>query len=214
MVITEHIQFIHHLRQSLKHPLPGPEAQYRMAHVARRGRQQVPGTARKAAVLALLYPRENQWHIVLIERVTHQDDRHSGQISFPGGRHDATDPDLAATALREAEEEVGVNGHRIELIGSLTDLYIPVSNYLVHPYVGFTESSPEFVPEKREVNDILEVPFSFFLKKDTVRTRHLTINPQITLRDVPYYHVFDKTIWGATAMMLSELTEVVERIQR
>ncbi len=213
MVITQHTQFIDQLRQALEQPLPGPEAQYRMAHVARRGHQQVPDTARKAAVLALLYPRDEQWHIVLIERVTHQDDRHSGQISFPGGRHDATDPDLETTALREAEEEVGVTANRIELIGELTDLYIPVSNYLVHPYVGFTQYQPDFVPEEREVNDILEVPFSLFLKKDTVRTRHLTINPQITLRDVPYYHVFDKTIWGATAMMLSELTEVVERIR-
>ena len=214
MVITQHTKFIDLLRRSLEQPLPGPEAQYRMAHVARRGHQQVPDTARKAAVLALLYPRHDNWHIVLIERVTHQDDHHSGQISLPGGRHESTDPDLATTALREAEEEVGVNGHRIELIGGLTDLYIPVSNYLVHPYVGFTEFPPKFVPEEREVNAILEVPFSLFLKKDTVRTRHLTINPQITLRDVPYYHVFDKMIWGATAMMLSELTEVVERSQR
>lgn len=204
------LSFIRELEKALAQPLPGPEAQYRMAHVARRGATTVPSSSRQAGVLALFYPQQDDWHIVLIERVTNANDRHSGQVSFPGGRRDAIDPSLSATALREAEEEVGVYADRINLIGELTNLYIPVSNYNVHPFVGFTEHTPNFRPEEKEVNSILEVPFELFLRKETIRTRHLPINEQITLRDVPYYHIKDKTVWGATAMMLSELVEVAE----
>jgi len=205
--------FVHALEKALTQPLPGPEAQYRMAHVARQGVVDIPESSRQAGVLALFYPHQDGWHIVLIERVTNANDRHSGQISFPGGRHDTTDASLSATALREAEEEVGVDANRIKLIGELTNLYIPVSNYNVHPFVGFTEHTPSFRPEEKEVNAILEVPFDLFLQKETIRTRHLSINEQITLRDVPYYHIKDKTVWGATAMMLSELLDIVEKIR-
>lgn len=207
------LSFIRDLEENLQGELPGPEAQYRMAHVARQGYREVPPTARQAGVLALLYPRGNQWHIVLIERVNNQQDRHSGQVSFPGGRREQSDPTLAATALREAEEEVGVYAEHIHLLGPLTSLYIPVSNYNVQPFVGFTERTPSFRPEVQEVQSILEVPFPLFLNKETIRTRHLPLNEQVILRDVPYYHVFDKTVWGATAMMLSELVEVAQPIQ-
>lgn len=203
--------FIKDLEKALSQPLPGPEAQYRMAHVARQGVVNIPDTSRQAGVLALFYPQQDDWHIVLIERVTNPNDRHSGQVSFPGGRHDSTDLSLSATALREAEEEVGVSANHINLIGELTNLYIPVSNYNVHPFVGFTSYTPTFQPEEKEVHSILEVPFEVFLRTETIRTCHLSINEQITLRNVPYYHINNKTVWGATAMMLSELVEVIRK---
>ena len=213
MLINAQSSFIKNLKTSLQNPLPGIEAQLRMAHVARHQAKPAPNNAKMASVLALLYPRKHQWHIVLIERVTHASDRHSGQISLPGGRYDQTDDSLAFTALREAHEEVGVKIQNIHLLGPLTSLYIPVSNFLVHPFVGFTKNQPIFTPELQEVKSILEVPLSDFLQSGKQKIKNLEINAQITLQNVPYFDVQEKTIWGATAMILSELSEVVKRMQ-
>jgi len=203
--------FIDDLQVALSGVLPGVEAQYRMAHGSRRNKLGVPLNARKAGVLALFYPRADEWHLVFIERVRNAKDRHSGQISFPGGGYDETDGNLARTALRETEEEIGVSAQQIELIGSLSELYIPVSNYLVHPYVGFMEKAPSFTPEVAEVASIVQTPFRTFLNDDNVIEGTLKVNPNFTLKDVPFYQVEDKVIWGATAMMMSELVSVVKR---
>ena len=204
--------FIKQVKANFQNPLPGRTAQYKMAHVVRQSYKPAPPTATLASTLALFYPKEAQWHIVLIERVsTNPNDRHRGQISFPGGRFDDTDKDLSYTALREAEEEVGVSPGQVNILGKLTDLYIPVSNFLVKPFVGFTEGTPKFSPQISEVQSILEVPLSLLLDKATIKKKDLKIANNITLRNVPYYHVFGKTVWGATAMMMSELLEVVQR---
>ena len=213
MLTNAQSSFIKNLKTSLQNPLPGIEAQLRMAHVARHEANPTPENAKMASVLALLYPRKHQWYIVLIERVTNSGDRHSGQISLPGGRYDQTDDSLAFTALREAHEEVGVIIQNTHLLGSLTSLYIPVSNFLVHPFVGFTDTHPVFTPELQEVKSILEVPLNDFLIAGNQKVKNLKINPQITLQNVPYFDIQGKTIWGATAMILSELSEVVQSIQ-
>lgn len=203
--------FIKDLEMALGTELPGPEAQYRMAHVSRQGREGAPSGARQAGVLALFFPKESEWHLVFIERVVNANDRHSGQISFPGGRLDPSDRNLAQTALREAEEEVGVPASRIKLLGQLSELYIPVSNYRVEPYVGFLDHAPLFVPEQSEVASILQVPFRTFLDDSNVRIGALQVNPEFSLPDVPFYQVREKVIWGATAMMMSELVTLVKK---
>ena len=202
--------FIDRLKEKLQAPLPGIEAQYKMAHVVRRRYEPPPPTARQAGVLALFYPKGTTWHIVLIERASsHPADRHGGQISFPGGKYEETDGTLAITALREAEEEVGIDPEKIELIGELTELYIPVSNFLVKPYVGLTTNTPRFRPQAEEVRAILEPPFELFLRQDTRQETDLQISDNITLKKVPFFNVFGKVVWGATAMMLNELLEAV-----
>ncbi len=198
------------LEEKLRNPLPGIEAQYKMAHVIRQRYDPAPPHARKAGVLALFYPEASGWHIVLIERASsHPDDRHGGQIGFPGGKFEEGDGALARTALREAQEEVGVNPEEVRLIGQLTDLYIPVSNFLVKPFVGYTLRKPDFRPQPSEVRSILEVPFDLLASPAARRKTDLQLAPNITLRNVPYFDLFDKVVWGATAMILSELLEVM-----
>ena len=168
-----------------------------------------PGSASLAGVLALLFPKNKEWQLALIERVvTHAGDRHSGQISFPGGKYEAGDGILMNTALREAHEEVGIAPKEVNMLGALTELYIPVSNFLVHPYVGWMAYTPVFQPQWSEVQSVLEVPFRLLEDPGTLKTTDLHLPNNLTFKDVPYFSVSDKIVWGATAMILSELLEV------
>ena len=203
--------FIKMLEKRLQASLPGREAQYRMAHAIR---HHYPPTsvenAQKAGVLALFYPKNEEWNIVLIERdSSNPNDRHRGQISFPGGRFEPADGNLAGTALREAEEEIGIDSKDVKLLGPLTNLYIPVSNFHVSPYVGVMNYVPDFSPQASEVKSILEIPFKLFLDPSNVQEKDMTVGANLTLKGVPFFHIHNKTIWGATAMMLNELLEVV-----
>ena len=203
-------RLIYNLEEGLRQPLPGRAAQYEMAHAVRQDTPPPPPNAREAGVLALLFPKDKDWHLTLILRQNNNpNDRHGGQVSFPGGKREVHDEDLRATALREAEEEVGVDPSAVNLLGALSELYIPVSNFKVQPYVGFMEQAPQFVPQPEEVQAVLEVPFSQFLSKNTRRKKDLHLYPQLILRDVPYFDVADQTVWGATAMMISELVAVL-----
>ena len=203
--------FIHQLKLNFKRPLPGRTAQYKMAHAVRRNPIEAPDHARQAAVLALFYPKNDQWHIVLIERESNNpNDRHKGQIGFPGGRYEEEDEIMKNTALREAEEEVGVDASTVNIIGELSKLYIPVSNFLVHPFVGYTSLTPSFTPQIEEVKSILEVPFSMFTDPINRQRTNMKLAQNITLQDVPFFSINGKVVWGATAMMLSELLEVIE----
>jgi 8-oxo-dGTP pyrophosphatase MutT (NUDIX family) len=206
-------QLITRIEKRLSNGLPGREAQLKMAaHTTRKGYLKAPPEANQAGVLALLYPKQAEWHIVLIERgSSNPNDRHRGQISFPGGRYEEQDQYLSNTALREAEEEVGVDAGQVELLGPLTDLYIPVSNFQVAPYVGFTEITPRFVPQEEEVQGILEVPVRELIRPENLKMKDLIIREGFTLKQVPYFHLMNKVVWGATAMMLSELVEVIKR---
>ncbi len=204
---------IANISAGLQAPLPGREAQYKMAHAVRRQYPPPPENARIACVMPLLYPREDRWHIVLIERMSsnNKNDRHSGQISFPGGKLEPEDASLLAGALREAEEEVGVHSRDIQVLGPLSDLYIPVSNFLVHPFVGKIDYTPEFIPQPTEVKSILEIPFAHLLDPQNVSQGDLRVTPQMILKRVPYFAFEQHMIWGATAMILSELLEVTTR---
>lgn len=207
--MTENL--ISRLEERLRRPLPGRAAQYQMAHAVRQDTPPPPPDAREAGVLALLFPKAQDWHLTLILRQNNNpNDRHGGQVSFPGGKREQSDSDLQATALREAEEEVGVDRTAIQLLGALSELYIPVSNFRVQPYVGFVDHQPAFDPQPEEVQEILEVPFRQFLDKQTRRKKDLHLYPQLVLRDVPYFDVHDQTVWGATAMMISELVAVLQ----
>ncbi|GAB5552112.1 MAG: CoA pyrophosphatase [Saprospiraceae bacterium] len=205
-------EFIKQLEGRLSEPLPGPDAQYQMAHGSRKGLYGHPDDAKQAGVLALLYPKSEDWHLVFIERVSNHKDRHSGQISFPGGRFEVSDQNLANTALREAEEEIGITQKDVQILGALSKLYIPVSNFLVHPYVGFIDYTPSFSPEASEVADILETPFKTFLNKENIAQKAIHLPGNLTLKDVPHFNVENKVIWGATAMMMNELVVLTQQM--
>ena len=197
------------IRHKLSQTLPGRIAQLKMAPALRQHYKGAPDDATVACVLVLLFPKNDNWHFTLIQRVSHKKDRHSGQISFPGGRLEEDDKSLLAGALREAEEEVGVARDEINVLGKLTQLYIPVSNFLVHPFVGFLEKMPEFVSQPSEVDSILEIPVAELNKKENKKTRDISGGRNIILKNVPYFDFEGKVVWGATAMMLSEFEWVV-----
>lgn len=205
------LQFVNALEKKMKQGLPGRNAQLQMAPSVRKHYMEAPDTASTASVLALFYPKDGQNHVVLIERQTKKNDRHGGQISLPGGKTEAEDSGHDQTALREAEEEVGVISKDIEIIGSLTELYIPVSNFKVFPFVGFMDYRPDFVPQISEVKSILEVPFDDFLHQSARKTMDMQVSQHVTMRSVPYFDVQGRVVWGATAMIMSELISIANQ---
>jgi 8-oxo-dGTP pyrophosphatase MutT (NUDIX family) len=166
----------------------------------------VPDNARLSAVLGLLFPVDDELHILLIRR-TEDGHAHSGQISFPGGRKDEEDESLLHTALREAEEEVGIDANEIQVLGALSPIYIPVSNFHVFPFLAFAKEKPTTTPNSLEVAYTIEVPLNDFLKED-FKTKATVTSPadKSFVREVNAYRLPDGgIIWGATAMILSEL---------
>ena len=198
------------IRERFSNPLPGRAAQYRMAHVGRDFPTPDFSKARKAAVVILLYPdaaRETQ--LVLIQRMFHPKDRHSGQISLPGGKIESTDTSPQAAALRELEEELGVPTNTVMILGQLSDLHISVSNFLVYPFLGVVDKRPNFIPQPDEVHAILETPIKAFLEKSMRRKKDLKLPNGITLKNVPYFDIKGHTVWGATAMIINEFSELL-----
>ena len=202
---------INKLQYVFQRPLPGVEAQSRMSHISRRMPSTIPSDAKESAVMMLFYPHQSDWHIALIQRTNNNpNDRHGGQISFPGGRMDASDVDLQATALRETEEEIGVPKEDIHVLGALTNLYIPVSKFKVQPYVGLLDYTPDFIPQLSEVEHILSPRFSSLQNNKSLRYKDMMLSPRLTIKDVPYFDVEQRVVWGATAMIISELLVMME----
>lgn len=193
-------------------PKPGLSAQLKMAPPHRFSDQEiflnVPPHARKAAVMMLLYPDEyNELHFCLIQRSTY-DGKHSGQISFPGGKKEKTDADYWETALRETAEEIGVTSSDVNLITVLSSTYIPPSNFLVYPFLGYTNKRPNFIPEIGEVDHIIEVPLSELLTESNITEGEIKASYMKDIT-VPMF-VFDQyKVWGATAMILAEARELI-----
>ena len=197
--------FLRQLRLDLTRPLPGRAAQYLMAPRPRPGAEFYDSPrpdSRRGGVLALFYPFDDTVYLPLILRPTYPG-VHSGQVGFPGGGAEEMDDDLAATALRETYEEIGVHPSQITLLGGLTPLYVFASNYIVQPTVAWTDYRPEFKHDPFEVAQLLEVSLLSLLDPATRRTETRTLRGQPI--EVPYFAVAGQTVWGATAMMLSEL---------
>lgn len=195
------------LEEHLGAPLPGHEAQLTMAprYPARRSDLSVEDRdCREAGVLILLLPHDEEPAVVLTVRREHLPD-HAGQISFPGGQRE-NDESLPETALREAQEEIALSPASVQILGRLTPLYIPPSNFCVHPFVGGLNTVPDLRPTDQEVEQVLQVPLAHLLDPTTrqVETRRL----HGTNIEVPYYDVAGQTVWGATAMMLAEFLAV------
>jgi len=198
-------QFIAQLRQELAGPLPGRAAQYRMAPRPRRGGErydQARSDARRGGVLILFYPHRGALYLPLILRPTYNG-VHSGQVGFPGGGYEEIDGDLTSTALREAYEEIGVRPEWVQILGRLSPLYVFASNYLVQPTVAWVAQRPQFRLDPYEVAALIEAPLC---ELQDGRNQH---SEEWELRDrratVPFFNVRGHVIWGATAMMLSEL---------
>lgn len=206
-------QQIDRIKNKLQEPLPGMGAQELMAARVLPMPADIPADARMSAVLCLLYEIDKELHVLLMKRMADRT-AHSGQVSFPGGRYEPEDVHLVNTALREANEEVGVQADAIEVLGALTPLYIPVSNFKVHPFVAYAAQRPSYQLSKNEVAYILELPLTYLFHQSRKTVTDVT-SPAFpgVMRKVKAYVLQDETIiWGATAMVLSELEVLLKDI--
>jgi len=212
-IMSKFNTFIEHLKQDLAKPLPGREAQFLMEPVSRRielEKQKNRANAKLSGVLILLYPKNEKICTVLIKRPVY-DGVHSGQIAFPGGKKEDNDIDLIQTALRETEEEIGVNNNIINVIGELTQLYIPPSNFNVQPIIAFTNSRPNFILDKNEVERILEIDIEEFINPENIIHKKILSRNNMQLSVICYF-IQNEIIWGASAMILSEFVEILKKI--
>ena len=202
------------LSQRFKEPLPGLDAQLKMASKLRtdasRSYRLDSSKARVGAVLIALYPDNGVIKTVLMKRPDY-DGTHSGQVSFPGGKKEEQDVDVVETALREAQEEVAINPAKVQVIGQLTELYIPPSNFLVHPVVGVLNEVPDLTPDHHEVESILLPELNYLFREDIIREKDVLLKNGFKLK-TPSFEVEGHTVWGATAMMIAELKEIMNSI--
>lgn len=201
---------IERLENRLKQPLPGEEAQFLMAPLGRPKTGQIDFAQlnpKKSAVLILLFPSAIGVDTVLIQRPMY-DGVHSGQIAFPGGKFEEADQTLDQTALREANEEIGVLKDKIRLIGQLSDLYIPPSNFMVSPYIGFISEKPNFILNSREVEKTITTDL-LMLGQRPILEKVITNGSGFKIK-TPYIEIDGHTTWGATAMMISELNAITK----
>jgi 8-oxo-dGTP pyrophosphatase MutT (NUDIX family) len=203
--------FITRLKAELSKGLPGTDVQWQMASSDRMRKNfpRIPGQdAREAAVLVLMFREQSSIHTILMQRPEY-DGVHGGQISFPGGKREPQDKDLVHTALREANEETGINPEKITIIGNLTPLFIPVSNMLVTPVIGWTDKKPDFKLLPEEVVFLIDTDLELLMDPSIVKIKPFEIRGE--LLNVKYFDYHDNVIWGATAMILHELLVVIRR---
>jgi 8-oxo-dGTP pyrophosphatase MutT (NUDIX family) len=202
--------FLHQLQQRLKRELPGKHAHLKMAPEIRVNDLldgKIPAHAVESAVLIMLFLKENRLQTAVILR-NEYDGTHSGQISLPGGKREPGDADSLATALRETREEIGIYPESVNILGQLSRFYVRPSNFLVYPYVGFSEQFPVFSPDPNEVQRVIEVDLFQDLNAERKIHRSLSFRNGYTV-DAPGFLVGDQFMWGATAMIFSELMHLL-----
>jgi len=204
---------IEELKQKFLRPLPGALSHLKMSPSHRvedfSGLNDMMPLAKRSAVLVLLFPDKGQLKTVFIKR-SEYDGVHSGQISFPGGQYESTDKSFEDTALRETNEEIGVSSDKIQLVGQLTDFYIPPSNFLVKVFVGYSNQKPEYIPDKKEVQSVIEVNVDDLYDSNNITQKEFYSTSRKILVNAPTYIINGVEIWGATAMIVSELLDVLK----
>lgn len=199
------------LSKQLRDKLPGTEAHRLLEPPTRKNFPEKPRrNARQSSVLILIYPKSGVYHTITILRPQY-DGVHSGQISFPGGQFEEGDESLVFTALRETQEEIGVEISRNQIIGKLSDIYIHPSNFLVTPYVAVISKVPEMKKDSFEVEKLIEVSLQDIIHPDAIVRKNLNLEKYGNVQ-VPCFFVDDQVIWGATAMIMSELRTILSRI--
>jgi len=204
--------FLDKLKQGFSRELPGIDAHKRMSPI---NRLIAPLTVeerkkyRNSAVSLICFPINNNIHCVLLQRSEYEGN-HSAQMSFPGGKWEENDESLEHTARRETLEEIGVTLAAANLIGKLTEVYIPVSNFVIEPYVYFLNEAPTLFPNVREVASLHYISVLDLLNDEYIKAMDMTLSTGIKMKNVPYFLLDNKIVWGATAIVLSEFKEMLK----
>ncbi len=194
------------IKTILEGPLPAATA---WQHMEPEGRSRLVRKAhepKRGGVLIAFYPDKEEFYFPLFRRPIYEG-AHSGQMAFPGGKAEPDDVDIVATALREADEEVGINPLSVEVLGRLSDLYIPVSHIVVTPVVAYLHDKPDFRLDPIEVDELFSIPLTQFLSEESKKQEVWELNGGHY--QIPFYYLQEQKVWGATAMMLSELEFVL-----
>lgn len=200
--------FIEPLKQRLALDLPGKNAQRRF-RAKPRSPINFPNTEADSipsAVLILLFPKDENVHFFLTER-THTVEFHKGQVSLPGGAQEENES-LEKTAVRETHEEIGVDPNDVEIIGRLTPLFTPVTGFMIHPFIGFSNHEPKTAIQKNEVASLHTVSLEEFLNDSCEKQEERSIKDIAV--DVPFFQFRTVQVWGATSMILSEFKSILQ----
>jgi 8-oxo-dGTP pyrophosphatase MutT (NUDIX family) len=206
--------FFEKLQQRLLQPLPGFAAHQKMINQTRLSDYYniLPNEkTRKSAVLILFYPDNSQWHIPMILRPSYEG-VHSGQVGFPGGKQEDTDADLIATALRETYEEIGIDKSYVNIVGVLSEIFVFASNFMLLPVVGYVSEKPAFLPDSREVAQLLQIPVKELFEENRIKETTIRLHNNISIK-TPYYDLGGQIVWGASALILSELIAILTEMQ-
>ena len=205
-----HSSFLAYLRETLRGELSGVEAHQKMLPPGRRLKtnENELSLVKPSSVLLLLFPEGEQIYICLIKRPSTMR-HHPGQIGFPGGKVEKEDHSAEMTALREAQEEVGIDPSYIEILGELSELYVEVSKFSIQPFLAWADHKPDFLLNAAEVEELILFPLTDFVANETILETEL--DTFSGLLRVKYYPFNSEIIWGATAMILSELIEIMKK---
>ena len=205
------MDFYQALKEELAIPLPGIASQLKMAPKHRK--LEFDGTIKQnAAVSIVILPSIKKERGILLIKRPEYNGHHSGQISFPGGKEEQGDENLLQTAIRETFEEIGIMLSEDNLLNALTPLFIPVSQFMVHPYLFLENGMKEFRVDPNEVEYIIHMPIKKLLDNSIVKTTRIKISDRTVT--TPYFDVEGEMVWGATAMMLSEFVEILYHLKR
>ncbi len=201
MIKTKLEEIKYHIQHTA---LKGEEAHQEMTPTHRRiSAKNLKGqNIRKASVLIVLYENKEQFYVPLIERHVY-DGNHSGEIGLPGGKIEDVDKNPREAALRETQEELGIEPSEVEIIKELTPIYIPPSNFLVQPYVGLLSTKPSYIPDPIEVKEVIDLPILELLNEHNKKKAY--IGKKHIQNTVPVFQIENHIIWGATACILNEL---------
>jgi 8-oxo-dGTP pyrophosphatase MutT (NUDIX family) len=198
------------LKERLKKPLPGDFAHQQMMAqpIGQRFKMEYDKPPKKGAVMIVLYPDEGKIYFPLMQRPPYQG-VHGGQVSLPGGKKEKSDNNLIETAIRETFEEIGVKISDKEVIGTLSDLNVTASNFIVRPVVSILHKKPDFIRDPREVEQIFKAEVKHLIHPETLQVTELTVEQKVRLK-APFFDIEEKVVWGATAMILSEFVEILK----